>query len=132
LARFKVSDLALDTRIYNGHTTTSDALWAGVPVITLEGSHFASRVSESILRAVGLPELITRDLDEYKHLAIRLANDRNQLQTISDKLAKNRSVEPLFDTPRFVRNLEKAFKKMWEIYLSGERPRQIAVLENQE
>jgi protein O-GlcNAc transferase len=130
LARLKLADLALDTRIVNGHTTTSDALWAGVPVISIQGTNFASRVSSSILRAIGLPELITSNLEEYEHLAVSLASDPGQLQAIREKIAKNRSVEPLFDTPRFVRNLEKAYKEMWEIFLAGEQPRQIEVVEN--
>ena len=130
LARLKLADLVLDTRIYNGHTTTSDALWAGVPVITMQGTHFASRVSSSILTAIGLPELITPNLDEYEHLSVCLASNPDQLQTICQKLTNNRLVEPLFDTPRFARNLEKAYKEMWDIFLAGERPRQIAVVEN--
>lgn len=130
LGRLRLADLALDTRIFNGHTTTSDALWAGVPVITLQGSHFASRVTSSMLAAVGLPELITRTLDEYEKLAVRLAGNQGELQIIRKKLERNRLSEPLFDTPRFARNLEKAYKKMWEIFLAGERPHQIKVVEN--
>jgi protein O-GlcNAc transferase len=131
LARIGLADLALDTRICNGHTTTSDALWAGVPVITLQGGHFASRVSSSILTAVGLPELITHTLEEYESLAVRLSRNRDELHSIRQRLAKNRLTEPLFDTPRFAKNLEKAYKKMWEIFLAGEKPRKIEVVENQ-
>ncbi len=109
LARQKLADLGLDTRIVNGHTTTSDALWAGVPVITLQGTHFASRVASSVLTAVGLPELITHSLEEYETLALRLATHPDQLDAIRQKLGKNRLTKPLFDTPRFVRNLEKAY-----------------------
>jgi protein O-GlcNAc transferase len=130
LARLSRADLALDTRICNGHTTTSDALWANVPVLTLEGSHFASRVSASILTAIGLPELITHSLDEYEALAVRLAQQPARLQAILQRLTKNRSTEPLFDTPRFVRNLEKAYKEIWKIFLVGETPRQIEVMED--
>ena len=130
LARQKHADLVLDTRIYNGHTTSSDALWAGVPVITLQGTHFASRVSSSLLNAVGLSELITHNLKEYEELAVRLARSRSELQAIKEKLAKNRFTEPLFDTPRFGRNLEKAYKEMWKIFLAGEQPRRIEVKEN--
>jgi len=130
LARQKHADLVLDTRIYNGHTTSSDALWAGVPVITLQGTHFASRVSASLLNAVGLPELITHSLKEYEELAVRLASSRSELQAIRDRLAKNRFTEPLFDTPRFAKNLEKAYKEMWKIFLAGEKPRRIEVEEN--
>jgi protein O-GlcNAc transferase len=131
LARLRCSDLALDTRIVNGHTTTSDALWAGVPVITLQGGHFASRVSSSALSAIGLPELITHSLEEYEALAVQLAHNPAELQELRQRLARNRLVTPLFDTPRFVRNLESAYKEMWKIFLAGETPRQIEVLEHQ-
>jgi protein O-GlcNAc transferase len=129
LARLALADLALDTRIYNGHTTSSDSLWTGVPVIALQGSHFASRVSSSILRAIGLPELITKSLGEYESLAIRLAHKPDELQAIQEKIARNRSKAPLFDTARFVKYLEKAYKEMWEIFVAGEEPRHIAVAE---
>ena len=129
LARHRLADLALDTRIYNGHSTTSDALWSGVPVITLRGTHFPSRVSSSILTAIGLPELIADTLDEYEDLAVWLAESSEELQAIRRRLAKNRSAKPLFDTPRFVRNLENAYKEMWNIFLAGEKPRQIEVRE---
>ena len=129
LARLRVSDLALDTRMYNGHVTTNDALWAGVPVITLEGTHFASRVSSSILTAIGLPGLVTHTLEEYRVLAIRLAQNPDELEGIRQRLAGNRLTKPLFDTPRFARNLERAYKEMWNIFLAGEHPRQITVAE---
>ena len=129
LARQTQADLVLDTRIYNGHTTTSDALWAGVPVITLQGDHFASRVSSSLLKAIGLPELITHSLKEYEELAVRLSRTPSELRSIRHKLGKNRYTEPLFDTPRFACNLEKAYKEMWEIFLNGERPREIEIRE---
>jgi len=127
LARIRLADLVLDTRIYNGHTTTSDALWAGVPVIALQGSHYASRVASSVLTAVGLPELITYSLNDYERLAVRLANHPEELHEIRKKLEKNRLTAPLFDTPRFVRNLEKIYKRMWENFLSGEGTGQIEV-----
>ena len=129
LARLRLADVALDTRVVNGAATTSDALRAGVPVITLQGVHFASRMSSSILTAIGLPGLITHSLEEYEALAVRLARNRGELQTIRDRLAKKRLTEPLFDTPRFTRNLEKAYKEMWGIFVTGQRPRQIEVME---
>jgi protein O-GlcNAc transferase len=128
LARQRFADLALDTRIYNGHTTTSDALWAGAPVITLQGTHFASRVSASILSAMWLPELITNSSEEYESLAVRLAHNTAELQEIRRKIARNRLLAPLFDTPRFVKNIETAYKEMWKIFSSGEAPRQIEVI----
>lgn len=130
LGRHRLADLMLDTRIYNGHTTTSDALWAGVPVISLMGSHFASRVSVSILKALGLPELITRTLEEYEKLAVRLALHSAELKMLRRKIAKNQSTHPLFDTRRYVRNLEKAFIQMWHIYATDQDPKHIEVRED--
>ena len=130
LGRHRLADLMLDTRIYNGHTTTSDALWAGVPVISLMGSHFASRVSASILKALGLPELITHTLEEYEKLSVRLALDSAELKMLRKKLAKNQTIHPLFDTRRYVRNLEKAFSQMWHIYAAGIDPNHIEVRED--
>ncbi len=129
LSRLKCADLALDTRICNGHTTTSDALWAGIPVIAIQGTHFASRVSSSLLHAVGLPELITQSLEEYQALAVRLAKNPEELKALKKKLEKNRVTEPLFDTPRFVKNLERAYKEIWNIYMAGEEPRTVHVSE---
>lgn len=130
LGRLRLANLALDTRIVSGAATTSDALWAGVPVITLEGANFASRMSTSILSVIGLPELIAQSLEEYEALAVRLAQSPDELQMISQRLAKNRLTEPLFDTPRFTRNLEKVFKEMWKIFTTGESPRQIEVMDS--
>jgi protein O-GlcNAc transferase len=130
LSRLKSADLALDTRIVNGHTTTSDSLWAGVPVITLQGSHFASRVSSSLLNAVGLPELVTDCLEQYERLAVRLASHSAELKTVRHKLHINRLKMPLFDTARFVRNLELAYSSMWRIFIEGRAPTPIKVLEN--
>jgi len=121
LARQRLADLVLDTRIYNGHTTTSDALWAGVPVVALEGDHFASRVSSSILRAIGLPELITRNLEDYEHLAVRLASQPEELKNLRQKLAKNRLTQPLFDTQLFAKTLEKLYKELWMAFKFGRK-----------
>ena len=130
LARLRLADLALDTRIVNGAATTSDALWAGVPVITLKGDNFASRMSSSILTGIGLSELIVHNIEEYEALAVRLAHNPGELQTVRQKLTKNLLTEPLFDTPRFTKNLERAYKGMWEIFAGGEKPRQIEVAES--
>jgi protein O-GlcNAc transferase len=127
LERLQMADIALDTRVVNGAATTSDALWAGVPVVTVKGSHFASRMSASILTAVGLPELITDDLKQYEDLAVALATQPEKLNAIREKLEKNKLSEPLFDTRRFVRNLENAFEQMWAIYMAGDKPRHIHV-----
>ncbi len=130
LGRLRFADIALDTRIVNGIITTSDALWVGVPVITLQGNSFTSRVSSSILTAIGLPELIAQTLEEYESLAIDLVHNSGKLQMIRQKIMKNRLVEPLFDTPRFTKNLEKAYKEMWKIFMADESPRQIEVVES--
>jgi predicted O-linked N-acetylglucosamine transferase (SPINDLY family) len=116
LARHHQADLFLDTFPYNAHTTTSDALWTGLPVLTLMGCSFASRVAASLLNAVGLPELITSTQEEYEALAIDLALSPNKLADIKLKLAKNRLTAPLFDTPLFTKNLESAYIKMYERY----------------
>jgi predicted O-linked N-acetylglucosamine transferase (SPINDLY family) len=127
LERLRLADLMLDTRICNGHTTTSDALWAGVPVITLEGKHFASRVSASLLTAVGLPELITHSLEEYESLALRLANSPSELDAIKSRLKTNRETAPLFDTKRFARDLEDLYRQMFEIFKRGEELRHLGI-----
>ncbi|MGD9120638.1 MAG: hypothetical protein PVG59_08145, partial [Desulfobacterales bacterium] len=130
LARLQLADLSLDTRIVNGHTTTSDSLWAGVPVITLLGGHFASRVSASLLTAIGLTDLIVTKIDDYERLAVRLANHPAELQKIKAKLCLNRLTEPLFDTPLFVNNLEATYEKMWRIFKAGQAPQQFEVIED--
>jgi protein O-GlcNAc transferase len=130
LARCQLANLALDTRIYNGHTTTSDILWAGVPVVSMRGTHFASRVSASLLNAIGLPELVTNNLEEYEALASRLCQNPDTLDGLKTKLSGNRLTEPLFDTPRFTRNLESAYRSMWDRYLAGGSPSRIDVVES--
>jgi predicted O-linked N-acetylglucosamine transferase (SPINDLY family) len=127
LDRLGPTDLGLDTRSVNGAATTSDTLWVGVPALTLHGSHFVSKMSSSILAAVGLPELITHSLKSYEDLAVELATDPVRMRAIKDRLEKNRLTEPLFDTKRFVRNLENAYEQMWQIYTAGELPGQIKV-----
>jgi protein O-GlcNAc transferase len=127
LGRLRLADLALDTRIYNGGATTGNALWAGVPVITLQGGHFVSRMSSSQLEAVGLPECVTHTMKDYKALAIGLASRPGELKAMRAKLATNRLTWPLFDTKGFCGALERGFKEMWHILLAGERPRQIEV-----
>jgi predicted O-linked N-acetylglucosamine transferase (SPINDLY family) len=116
LARHRQADLFLDTFPYNAHTTTSDALWAGLPVLTLMGQSFASRVAASLLKAIGLPELITSTQEEYEVLAIELAMNPIKLEDIKLKLANNRLTTPLFDTPLFTKNIEAAYIKMMERY----------------
>jgi protein O-GlcNAc transferase len=130
LARISLSNLGLDTFTYNGHTTTSDSLWAGVPVVTLQGKHFASRVASSILTAIGLPELITHSSNQYIKLATELALNKSKLDKIKNDLSQNRLKAPLFNTEKFVLNLEKAYEKVWQNYLSGAKPKTILVTPN--
>lgn len=127
LERHKLADLFLDTRIYNAHTTASDALWAGLPVLTCMGDAFPARVAASLLHAVGLPELITHTLQEYEECAIRLATQPAQLAALRLKLAENRLRTPLFDTERFTRHLERAFEMMWERHAQGLPPAPLRV-----
>ncbi len=127
LKRLGLADLALDTRLYNGHTTTSDALWAGVPVVTMLGEHFASRVSASVLHAVGLPELVAGSLEEYQAIVLRYARDPVALCALKAKLARNRRSEPLFDTARFVRALERAYRAMWRRHAAGLPPATLGI-----
>jgi predicted O-linked N-acetylglucosamine transferase (SPINDLY family) len=127
LARLGLADLCLDTLPYNGHATASDALWAGVPVLTCVGPTFAGRMTASLLQAVGLPELVTESLAQYEELARKLASDPSQLQSIRRRLAENRSSHPLFDTNRFRQGIEAAYVMMWENWQRGEGPRNISV-----
>jgi protein O-GlcNAc transferase len=127
LARLRLADLVLDTLPYGAHTTASDALWAGVPILTRIGSSFGSRVAASLLTAVGLPELITQSAAEYEALAHDLATAPAMLLKIREKLARNRERCALFDTVRMTRNLEAAYVKMWECHQRGESPTSFAV-----
>jgi predicted O-linked N-acetylglucosamine transferase (SPINDLY family) len=120
LARHRLADLFLDTLPYNAHTTASDALWAGLPVVTCQGQAFAGRVAASLLGAVGLPELVTHNLADYEALALKLATDPEALKGVRAKTAANRLTQPLFDTDRFRRNIEAAYLRMWETWQRGE------------
>jgi predicted O-linked N-acetylglucosamine transferase (SPINDLY family) len=121
LARYRLADLYLDTLPFNAHSTACDALWGGLPVLTCLGSSFAGRVAASVLTAVGLPELITRSLDEYEVRAIKLAKDAPLLAGIRAKLAHNRDTQPLFNGDRFTLHIEGAFTVMWKRYQQGQR-----------
>jgi predicted O-linked N-acetylglucosamine transferase (SPINDLY family) len=128
LARYRVCDLFLDTFPYNAGTTASDALWTGLPVLTLMGQSFASRVAASLLNAIGLPELITTTQEQYEALAIELAINPKKLENIKFKLANNRLTAPLFETPLFTKNLEAAYVKMIERYQNDLEPGHIAIV----
>jgi predicted O-linked N-acetylglucosamine transferase (SPINDLY family) len=128
MARHRQADLFLDTFYYNAHTTASDALWAGLPVLTCLGGTFAGRVAGSLLKAVGLPELITRSHEEYETLAIELASNAPRLAEIRTRLAKNRLTHPLFDMARFTHHIEEAYKKVYERYQAGLPPEHIDIV----
>jgi predicted O-linked N-acetylglucosamine transferase (SPINDLY family) len=127
LARMMEADLFLDLLPCGGHTTASDALWAGVPLLTCRGHAFAGRVAASLLHAGGMPELIAENLADYKALALALARDPARLAALRQKLARNRRSTPLFDTDRFRRHIEAAYATMWENFQRGEGPRPFAV-----
>jgi predicted O-linked N-acetylglucosamine transferase (SPINDLY family) len=127
LARHRLADIFLDTLPYNAHTTASDALWAGLPLLTCCGESFAGRVAASLLNAVGLPELVTESLEEYEALALKLATNGSRLRSIRQKLDQNRLSYPLFDTGSFRRHIEAAYLTMREIWQRGESPRSFRV-----
>jgi protein O-GlcNAc transferase len=127
LARHRLADLFLDTLPYNAHTTSSDALWAGLPVLTCLGAAFPGRVAASLLHAVGLPELVTHSLEAYFTRALELARNPVQLRELRARLARNRTGHPLFDTKRFCRHLEDAYTTMWRRYEDDLAPETFAV-----
>lgn len=122
LARYYLADLFLDTAPYNAHTTASDALWANLPVLTLMGESFASRVAASLLNAIGIPELITHTQDEYEEMAILLATNREKLLVIKENLIRNCLSKPLFDIALFSRDIETAFMEMYNRYQANLAP----------
>jgi predicted O-linked N-acetylglucosamine transferase (SPINDLY family) len=123
LARHHAADLFLDSLPMNAHTTASDALWAGLPILTCAGRTFESRVAGSLLYAIGLPELVTTSVAAYEARAVELARDSAQLATLRARLARNRLTKPLFDIERFRRHLESAYETMWDMHQRGEQPR---------
>jgi predicted O-linked N-acetylglucosamine transferase (SPINDLY family) len=129
LARHRCADLFLDTLPYGAHTTASDALWAGLPVLTCLGETFAGRVSSSLLNSLRVPELITATLEDYERLAVELALDHDKRAKIKQKLSDNRLTTPLFDTALFTRHLEAAFTAMVERHRAGLAPDHIVVPE---
>lgn len=127
LARYRYADLFLDTFPFNGGTTVSDALWAGLPVLTLPGEAFASRMATSLLTAIEVPELVAKTQEEYENLAVELATNPEQLNAIKRKLERNRLTTPLFDTRMFTRNIENAYTQMHERERAGLPPDHIYV-----
>jgi predicted O-linked N-acetylglucosamine transferase (SPINDLY family) len=127
LARHRQADLFLDAFPFNAHTTASDALWAGLPVLTCAGDAYISRVAASLLKAVGLPELVTRSQEDYEALALDLARSPDTLARFRRKLMDNRHTSPLFDTPRYARHLEAAYARMYELQQAGLAPEHIDI-----
>ena len=130
LARHRFADLFLDTAPCNAHTTASDALWAGLPVLTYLGETFAGRVAASLLSAMDLDELIARDVHDYERIALALAGDKGRLDAIRCKIAAVRSTSPLFDSTRYAKNLERAYETMVDIMRNGEAPQPFTVVED--
>ncbi len=129
VSRLALGDLFLDSLPYNAHTTASDALWAGLPVITCRGGAFAGRVAASLLRAVGLPELITDNLEGYESLALQLAKDGALLQSYRDRLTRDPTRLALFDTARTTRQIESAYEQMMSRQAKGQAPDRLTVCE---
>jgi protein O-GlcNAc transferase len=129
LRRIPLADLALDSMPYNGHATTANALWAGVPVLCVLGNHFASRVSASLLTAACLPDMVMPDVEAYRQRAIELAQQPALLGPLRDRLVAAQATAPFFDTARFVRNLETAYEAMWARHASGEKPATLQIEE---
>ena len=127
LARHRLADLFIDTFNVNAHTTTSDALWAGLPVVTKLGHSFAARVAGSLLTAIDMPELITETEQEYESLIIDLATNPNRLAKIKKKLASNLFSKPLFNTELFTKHLEDGYERAFRLYLDSKEPEAIYV-----
>ncbi len=127
LARHRLADLFLDTLPYNAHTTASDALWAGLPVLTCRGESFAGRVAASLLQAIGLGDLVTSSLEDYEAAALKLAKDESLCADLKGRLERNRLDYPLFDTVRFCRHIEAAYAAMWERWQRGASPASFVV-----
>jgi len=121
LERLALADLFLDTFHVNAHTTASDALWAGLPVITKIGQQFAARVAASLLYAVDMPELVAQTDEEYEALIMKFASDKQQLNQLKEKLQANRLTTALFDTEGYTRNFEKALLEVHQRQLNGSK-----------
>ncbi len=127
LSRMACADLFVDTYPCNAHTTASDALWAGVPVLTRLGQAFASRVAASLLRSAGLPELVTQSCDEYREKLLGLVRAPTTLARYKERLAATRNELPLFDSVRYTRDLERAFRAIWDRHRRGLPPDHIVI-----
>ena len=125
LSRLKLVDLVLDTFPYNAHTTCSDSLRMGIPVLTLKGKSFASRVGTSLLTSMNLPELITNNLREYEEMALKISNNFDLLNQLKNNILKNKMYSNVFKPEIYTNNIEKAYKKVYQNYISGLKPETI-------
>ena len=122
-----MANLFLDTFNFNAHSTASDALWAGLPIITKKGEQFVARCAASFLNAVGLPEMVTKTEKDYEELALKLATDKSLLSSIKERLAQNRLSTPLFDTEKYTKDLENAFEVAYSNYHNQITPKDIQI-----
>ena len=127
MARLGLADLFLDTLPYNAGATASDALWAGLPVLTCSGETYVGRMAGALLMAIGLPELITTSLEAYEAAALRLAREPSRLAALQERLAMDRSTMPLFDIARYTRGIEAAYRQMYETWKAGRPPTAFSV-----
>lgn len=127
LARLRLAGLFLDTFTYNAHVNAADALWAGVPLVSRPGEYFVSRVAASLLRAIGLEELVVNSVDDYVGLAVQLATKPEKLGALRSRLERNRATWPLFDTARQVENLERCYLSMWCLHEQGKLPQSFSI-----
>tara|TARA_Y100001936_G_scaffold247479_1_gene293355 strand:+ start:2670 stop:4643 length:1974 start_codon:yes stop_codon:yes gene_type:complete len=125
LARIKYADLFLDTFPYNAHTSCSDSIWAGLPLLTIEGNSFQSRVASSLLRTSGLEELVTKNEKEYIEKAVYIAKNKDYLDNLKNKLINSRNTNPLFDNQTFIKDMEKAYSIVLEKYFKNQKPEDI-------
>jgi hypothetical protein len=122
LARYRLADLFLDTFPYGAHTTASDAMWMGTPVLTLAGRGFAARVCAGLVTSAGMPDLVTAHIDDYVARAIAIATAPGAAYALKARLADNRATAPLFDTDRLIAGLEALYERMWEEFRNGQLP----------
>ena len=127
IERHRHADLFLDTLPCNAHTTASDALWGGLPVLTCSGNTFAGRVAGSLLKAIGMPELVTTSLEDYEQMALALIRAPERLRAMRRKIEQKRDVNSLFDLPKLTRSIERAYQRMWQCWLAGEAPQAFAI-----
>tara|TARA_Y100000768_G_C23981639_1_gene686156 strand:+ start:92 stop:2089 length:1998 start_codon:yes stop_codon:yes gene_type:complete len=130
LARHSLADLFVDTFNYNAHTTASDALWAGLPIVTKEGNQFSARVASSLLKSVNLNELITKNSDEYEKLILDLARHPTKLLERKKELSDCKEKKPLFDTERYTKNFENGLYQAYDLFMAGKKPKDIEVIDN--